>query len=118
MAESYHLSRMGGMWTLRPVATVAGFGLLFTLVTTFVTGAWGCSKPANTEGTTAASVNSEEVQPRSSKPSRSEVACRLHSCAPPYFCNDERGVCERLPCVASEDCPYGYKCDFSRNLCE
>jgi len=114
MAESYHLSRVGRMWRLRPVVTVIGFGLLFVFVST--TG--GCNNPANTEGTTAASVHSEEVQPRSSKPSRSEVACRLHSCAPPYFCNEDRGVCERLPCAASQDCPYGYKCDFSHNVCE
>jgi len=110
MAESYHLSQMDGMWTLARALTIVGFGLLF--VTS------GCSKPANTEGTTAASVHSEEVQPRSSKPSRSEVACRLHSCAPPYFCDEDKGVCERLPCTQSQDCPYGYKCDFSHNVCE
>jgi hypothetical protein len=105
---------MGGIRRLGRVVAVGRLGLLFVFVTT----AGGCSKPANTEGTTAASVHSEEVQPRSSKPSRSEIACRLHSCAPPYFCNEDRGVCERLPCVESQNCPYGYKCNFSHNVCE
>lgn len=79
--------------------------------------ALGCSKPANTEGTTITTASSEETGPRSG-PSRGEVACRLHSCSPPYFCNEDRGVCERLPCLESQDCPYDYKCDFSLNVCQ
>jgi hypothetical protein len=110
MAESYHLSQMGGMRRLARTVTVAGFGVLFV--------ALGCSKSPNTEGTTITTASSEETQPRSSKPSRSEIACRLHSCAPPYFCNEDKGVCERLPCAASQDCPYGYACNFSHNVCE
>ena len=86
MAESYHLSQMGGMRRLARTVTVAGLGVLFV--------ALGCSKSANTEGTTITTTSSEETQPRSSKPSRSEIACRLHSCAPPYFCNEDKGVCE------------------------
>jgi len=101
---------MGGMRRLGRAVTVVGFCLLFA--------ASGCSKSANTEGTTITTASSEETQPRSSKPSRSEVACRLHSCGPPYFCNEEKGICERLPCVESRDCPYGYKCDFSHSVCE
>jgi hypothetical protein len=77
----------------------------------------GCSKAARTEGTTAAGPSSEG-EPRSSGPSRAEIACHLHSCSPPYFCNREKGVCEQLPCIESRDCPYGYKCDFSRNVCQ
>ena len=77
----------------------------------------GCSKAANTEGTTGAGPSSEG-EPRSSGPSRGEIACHLHSCAPPYFCNQEKGVCEELPCIESRDCPYGYKCDFSENVCQ
>jgi hypothetical protein len=78
----------------------------------------GCSKPANTEGTTITISSSEADEPKSRRPSPSEVACRLHSCAPPYFCNEDKGVCERVPCVESRDCPYGYKCDFSLNVCQ
>jgi hypothetical protein len=78
----------------------------------------GCSKPANTEGTTITTSSSEETKPRSSGPSRGEVACRLHSCSPPYFCNEDKGICERLPCVESRDCPYDYKCDFSLHVCQ
>ena len=79
--------------------------------------ALGCSKPANTEGTTAATSSSEGTAPRS-VPSRPEIACHLHSCAPPYFCNKDKGICEQLPCVESRDCPYDYKCDFSLNVCQ
>jgi len=110
MAESYHLSEMGGMRRLGLVLGAVGCCL--------ACGAFGCSKPANTEGTTITSATSEETEPKSSRPSRSEVACRLHSCAPPYFCNQDKGICERLPCIESRDCPYGYKCDFSLNVCQ
>jgi hypothetical protein len=110
MAESYHLSEMGGMRRLGLVLGAVGCCL--------ACGAFGCSKSANTEGTTITTATSEDTQPRSSRPSRAEVACRLHSCAPPYFCNEDKGVCERLPCVESRDCPYGYKCAFSLNVCQ
>jgi hypothetical protein len=110
MAESYHLSQMGGMRRLGQVVSLFGFCLVLT--------AAGCSKSANTQGTTATTASSEETQPKSSRLSRSEVACRLHSCAAPYFCNEDKGICERLPCVSSQDCPYDYKCDFSLNVCQ
>jgi hypothetical protein len=77
-----------------------------------------CEKPGRAQSTTAATVSGEEGAPRPSRPSGSEVACRLHSCAPPYFCNEDTGICEQLHCSASRDCPYGYRCDFSRNVCE
>jgi hypothetical protein len=101
---------MGGMRRVRWAVGAVGFCLVVV--------ALGCSKSATTEGTTAASASSEEREPRSSRPSRSEVACRLHSCAPPYYCNEDKGVCEQLPCVESQDCPYGYKCDFSHHVCQ
>lgn len=78
----------------------------------------GCNKSSGAEGTTAVSATAEESEPRSSRPTRGEVACRLHSCAPPYFCDESRGVCALLSCVESQDCPYGYKCDLSRNVCQ
>ena len=77
----------------------------------------GCSRASNTGGTTSATSSSEETAPRSG-PSRSEIACHLHSCAPPFFCNRDKGICEQLSCVESQDCPYGYKCDFSKNVCQ
>ncbi len=97
---------MGGIWRLGLVLAVAGC-LAFTV---------GCNKSATAEGTTAAGLSSEGG-PRTSGPSRAEIACHLHSCAPPYFCNREKGVCEELHCIESRDCPYGYKCDFSKNVC-
>jgi hypothetical protein len=100
---------MGGMWRLPLVLAVMAVGVVV---------AAGCSKSANTEGTTAATPSSEETAPRPSRPSRPEIACHLHSCAPPSYCNRDKGICERLPCVESRDCPYGYKCDFSKNVCE
>ena len=80
--------------------------------------ALGCNKSNSAEGTTAVSASAEESEPRSSRPTRGEVACRLHSCAPPYFCDESKGVCALLSCVESRDCPYGYKCDLSRNVCQ
>ncbi|MDH3655648.1 MAG: hypothetical protein OEN21_15375 [Myxococcales bacterium] len=107
MRETYHLSKMGGIRRLGLVLAVAGC-FAFTV---------GCKKAATSEGTTAAGPSSEG-EPRSSGPSRAEIACHLHSCAPTYFCNREKGVCEQLPCIESRDCPYGCKCDFSKNVCQ
>jgi hypothetical protein len=108
---------MHGMRTLRLALRLADSCLVVVFLVVLVMGV-GCNKSANTEGTIAASVGSEETERRSSRPSRSEIACRLHSCAPPSYCNEDKGICERLPCVESRDCPYGYKCDLSKNVCQ
>jgi hypothetical protein len=100
---------MHGTRRLGRLLGFAGFGFVL---------AFGCSRAANTESTTAATSTSEATERRSPGPSRSEIACRLHSCAPPYYCNQDRGICEQLKCVESRDCPYGYKCNFSKNVCE
>jgi len=98
---------MGGIWRL---------GLILVVANCFMVTS-GCNKAARTGATSAAGPSSEGER-RSSGPSRAEIACHLHSCAPPYFCNQEKGVCEQLPCIESRDCPYGYKCDFSKNVCQ
>jgi len=92
--------------------------LLRMLGCCLLVGTMGCGRAASTQSTTAATGSKEESAPRPARPTRSEVACRFHSCAPPYYCNQKKGICERLPCLESGDCPYGYKCDFSENLCE
>jgi hypothetical protein len=79
-------------------------------------GAPGCDRSGRGQGTSAATAGGEPST-RSSRLSRPEIACRLHSCAPPYYCNQEKGICELLPCVQSRDCPYGYKCDASEKIC-
>ena len=81
-----------------------------------VTGA-GCDRSGRGDGTTPPTASSEETAPRSSRPSRSEIACHLHSCAPPKYCNRDKGVCEPFPCADSRNCPYGYRCDFGENVC-
>jgi hypothetical protein len=98
---------MSGMWRLGLILLAANC----LMVTS------GCNRAARTAPTSAAGPSSEGER-RSSGPSRAEIACHLHSCAPPYFCNRDKGVCEQLPCVESRDCPYGYKCDFSKNVCQ
>lgn len=83
----------------------------------FACAATGCQKSSSGEPTTRTTRRSEEPAPRPSRPSGSEIACRLHSCAPPYYCNESTGLCELLPCGQDGDCPYGYHCDFARNVC-
>ncbi len=34
------------------------------------------------------------------------------------YCNRDTGICEKLECTDSRDCPYGYKCNYSRQVCE
>jgi hypothetical protein len=109
MGENYHLSLVLGMRTpLRALALAALVGSV----------ALGACAKSTEPTTTAASATSEQTQPRESRPSPAEIACHLHSCAPPRYCNRDKGVCELLPCTDSRDCPYGYKCDFSRNVCQ
>ncbi|MDH3624326.1 MAG: hypothetical protein OES69_04705 [Myxococcales bacterium] len=74
----------------------------------------GGSKSAQDTSTTTAPPGAEGTE----RPRRAgTIACRLHSCSPPYFCNEESGVCEMLPCKTKKDCPYDYKCDLARNVC-
>jgi len=74
----------------------------------------GSSKSVRDTSPTTAPPGAEEAE----RPRRSgKVACRLHSCSPPYFCNEESGVCEMLPCQTKKDCPYDYKCDVALNVC-
>lgn len=101
---------MHGMRRVSRALLVVGICIAFLTI--------GCDKSKNAEGTTAATASSEETEPRSSRPSRSEIACHLHSCAPPRYCNRDKGVCELLPCSDSRDCPYGYKCDYAKKVCE
>ena len=109
MRERYHLSKRHGT---RTASSAFAFLLLCAAVSL-----GGCNQ--GTGGTTrSTTVSSEQTQPRESRPSRSEVACHLHSCAPPRYCNREKGICELLPCNESRDCPYGYKCDFAYNVCK
>jgi len=100
---------MRAIWRQLLVMAVSGLCLAFVTV--------GCGRPSDAQGTTAATQSSEETEPRSSRPSRGEISCHLHSCAPPKYCDEDSGVCELLECLDSSDCPYGYKCDFSRNVC-
>ncbi len=98
---------MGGIRAGQAIATV-GFCLGL-----FVAGCGG-AKNAQDKNTATTTQSSEEGE-RPRRPGK--VACRLHSCSPPYFCNEESGVCEMLSCQTKKDCPYDYKCDFSRNVC-
>jgi len=99
---------MGG---IRAVRGVVAIGLCLVLL--IVAGCGGSKSAQNTSTTTAPSGAEEAERPR--RPGT--VACRLHSCSPPYFCDEESGVCEMLPCQTKKDCPYDYKCDLSRNVC-
>lgn len=109
IAKIDHLSRMHRMQRHGLGHAIIGLCL--------VLGALGCDRSGRAEGTTAATAGGEPSTPGSSRLSRPEIACRLHSCAPPYYCNQETGVCALLPCVQSRDCPYGYTCDASEKVC-
>lgn len=78
----------------------------------------GCKKSSSADRTTPATGRSEEAGPRPSRLTRPEIACRLHSCAPPYYCNQSSGICELLSCGSDRDCPYDYHCDFSKHVCQ
>lgn len=86
-------------------------------ITSVLAGGAACHKSGNQGRTTGATATSEAGDTRGSRPSRGEIACHLHSCAPPKYCNRDKGVCELLPCADSRDCPYDYKCDFTYQVC-
>ena len=98
---------MRGVQAGRGIVTI-GFCLAWVI------GGCGGTKGAQDTSTTGASSAEERDAPRRS---RTAIACHLHSCSPPYFCSEESGVCEMLPCKAKKDCPYDYKCDLSVNVC-
>lgn len=45
------------------------------------------------------------------------VGCRVNGCNPPYFCNVETKLCERIHCDEDAACPVGYTCNLRRNRC-
>jgi hypothetical protein len=106
MQETYHLSLMRGIRAGVAIPTmVFCLGLIIA----------ACGGSKNTRTTSTAVPPGAEEAERS--PRRGIVACRLHSCSPPYFCNEETGLCEMRACQSKTDCPYDYDCDFSRNVC-
>jgi hypothetical protein len=107
MRETYHHSFMDGIRAGRGIVTI---GFLLALLIA------GCASSKGAQDTSIAGPSSGEETERPPR-SRTVIACRLHSCSPPYFCNEESGVCEMLRCQAKKDCPYDYKCDFSLNVC-
>lgn len=44
--------------------------------------------------------------------------CRVNGCNPPYTCNDETRMCERLACGEGEPCPAPFECDTIEGHCE
>jgi hypothetical protein len=108
VAEIDHFSQMHR--TRRPTSRHAIVALCLVL------GVPACDKSGRGRGTTATTAGGE-ASTRPPRLSRPEIACRLHSCAPPYYCNQEKGICELLTCVHSRDCPYGYTCDAAEKVC-
>lgn len=46
------------------------------------------------------------------------VGCTVNGCEPPYRCNPETKLCERIRCgEGMGSCPSGYVCDPVKNLC-
>ncbi len=97
---------MGGIRAGQAISTV---GLFLALLTA------ACGGSASTRATSSAAPPGAEETER--RPRRGMIACRLHSCSPPYFCNEETGLCEMRSCKTKTDCPFDYDCDFSRNVC-
>jgi hypothetical protein len=47
------------------------------------------------------------------------AGCTVNGCEPPYRCNGETKMCERIPCGEAKDsCPPMYHCDAEDNLCK
>ncbi len=44
--------------------------------------------------------------------------CNVNGCNPPYTCNSETGMCERLRCGEGEACPAPFECNLLRGRCE
>ncbi|MEM9727087.1 MAG: hypothetical protein AAF997_00780 [Myxococcota bacterium] len=96
---------------MRGRQTVLGLWIAGSLTLTAVGACASSSEQSRSAPTTATSEGG------SSRPPRGKIACRLHSCAAPYFCNEDTGTCQMLSCKQSSDCPYDYKCDFGLGVC-
>lgn len=77
----------------------------------------GCGGSVRSQGSSSAASSSSVPEETPARVPRGKVACRLHSCSPPYYCNEESGICEMLPCQEKKDCPYDYRCDLSVGVC-
>jgi hypothetical protein len=47
------------------------------------------------------------------------VGCTVNGCEPPFRCNGETKMCERIPCdEGTSGCPPGYACDPEDRVCK
>lgn len=46
------------------------------------------------------------------------VGCRVNGCHPPYVCNEDTGMCERMPCGEGRSCLAPYECNLLEGYCE
>jgi hypothetical protein len=47
------------------------------------------------------------------------VGCTVNGCEPPFRCNGETKMCERIRCAeGKQSCPAGYSCDLADGVCK
>jgi hypothetical protein len=46
------------------------------------------------------------------------VGCTVNGCSPPFRCNPDTKMCERIPCQeGGNNCPPAYSCDPDDHVC-
>ena len=96
---------------------------LFTLASACATGPDACTRDAVTGSERCAPASGsygEAIGTAAVAGGAWAVAgCTVNGCEPPYRCNGETKMCERIACgEALSACPPGYNCDPDDNLCK
>jgi hypothetical protein len=105
------------------VRSIAVYSLCFGVLSACATGQAACKKDPVT--------GSEQCQPASGNYGEAAVTagaavggwavagCTINGCEPPYRCNPDTKMCERIACgEGKRSCPPGYVCDESDGLCK
>lgn len=76
-----------------------------------VTGSERCQPTSGSYGNAVATVGIAAA-------SWALVGCSVNGCEPPFRCNAESKMCERIPCHEGKNvCPPGYSCDLEDHVC-
>lgn len=77
-----------------------------------VTGSEQCSRVSGDTGEAVATATAAAA-------SWGAVGCTVNGCQPPYTCNPDSKMCERMRCgEQAGSCPPGFKCNPVKNVCE
>ena len=107
----------------RPFPTVPCLLACLALVAACATGQEACRRDPITGSEQCATVGSDTGQAVGTAAAAAAtwgaVGCTVNGCQPPFRCNPDSKMCERMRCgEQAGGCPPGYSCNAVKNVCE